>query len=92
MNADAGRDPFDDLVLGELAEMAARPPLTVELPPVLAFGLISQLQLAFRHPDNTGPGRRQAEAFVESLRGRLCAPGSAVDVVIMMGADPRFDR
>lgn len=83
---------LQDQVREELKELTLRPPMAVEFPQELAFMVVSQLQLAFRHPSNTGPTRRVVEEFAQQLRGRICAPGSALDVVIQMGADERPDR
>ncbi len=82
---------LEDLVIEELNEMDTRPHLELEMPRLLAYMLISQCQLAFRHPANSGPSRREVEKLVEELRGQICEPGSAIDITISMGYEADHD-
>jgi len=42
-------------------------PVQFEISMALTVGLIGQLQLSFRHPDNNGPTRQTLERFVLDL-------------------------
>jgi hypothetical protein len=59
--------------------------------PARAFILLAQLQLALRHPDNTGPQRRRRPRDSEQP-GRdllpLCSRGAGTD---RAGLEPRYD-
>ncbi len=57
------------------AEMRALPDLTLELDGCAAFAVLSQLQLAFRHPDNHGSARRLAEGVAREIEAALAAAG-----------------
>lgn len=59
--------------------------------PALVFLLIGQLQLALRHPQNTGIGADAARMFIQGVRQQLAAPGSPLDQIIDLGFDPDFD-
>ena len=53
--------------------------------------LIGQLQLAFRHPGNTGPSRTMAEELVRDLIERLDPDHGELYDIFMQGFDPQFD-
>lgn len=55
-------------------------PMTLELPPVAAFCLIGQIQLACRHPDNLGPMREIVEELAREIQQAFA------------GQDPEFGR
>lgn len=56
-----------------------------------AFVLISQLQLALRHPDNQGRSAIIARKIVERLRSVLAQGRPAVEEIIRRGYDPQHD-
>ena len=66
---------------------------------LLSFGMtrmemwcvLSQLQLAFRHPANTGPVRQLAEKTARRLQA-IVAPSGALAEVAEMGWDPQYDE
>lgn len=74
-----------------LRELITRPPIPVEIDPPVAMILIGQLQLAIRHPQNTGTSAAYAREFIEALRSRICEPGSVLDALITAGFDPDYD-
>jgi hypothetical protein len=67
------------------------PPVKFEFNMVLTVGLIGQLQLAFRHPANTGPTREMTEQFVRELIERIDPTKGDVYQFLMMGFDERND-
>ena len=69
---------------------AQHPTVVLELPLVDAWMLIGELQLALRHPENTGPSRDVA-ARVKELLVRTIATTPSLARVAAMGDDPRFD-
>jgi hypothetical protein len=83
---------LEDLVMAELHEMSEKPPIQVEMSGILAYMLISQCQIAARHPNNVGPSRDQVRDFLESLESQICKPGSAVAVTIEMGWNGPFEE
>ena len=66
-------------------------PVNFELDMVLVVGLIGQLQLAFRHPGNTGPTREMLENFVRELIEKLDPARGEVYQFLMMGFDEEHD-
>jgi len=73
--------------LAQLMEGAG--PVQVELGPGYAFILIAQLQLALRHPGNTGIPAGIAREVINGLRMQLPV---AAQPLIDMGFDPQFDE
>lgn len=72
--------------------MAKKPPLAFNLDIVLVAGLIGQLQLAFRHPQNTGETRQMLQKFVLDLINRLDPDKGDLWTFLMMGFDEQFDE
>jgi len=62
--------------------------ITATLPQVLIY--ISQLQLALRHPMNTGPSADVTRAMITDLRKQI-GDLPAVQEVISRGFDPKYD-
>ncbi len=82
-------DPrFLDLVA---KEMAAAPVASLHLKPSSAISVIALMQLALRHPENTGPSRQIAYEMIGAIRAQIARPGSAMDALIQMGFDPKYD-
>ncbi|HEV2863061.1 MAG TPA: hypothetical protein VGX48_18745 [Pyrinomonadaceae bacterium] len=73
------------------AMCAMTEPVLFELDPVLAVGLVGQLQIAFRHPANTGETRERLEQFVRDLIERLDPAHGDLHALLMMGFDARYD-
>lgn len=64
---DIHSDDFQAAFLADMRRRAAAGPVTLEIDVGAAVGLIGQLQLALRHPANTGPTAKEAERFVRKL-------------------------
>lgn len=91
--SDGGRmEDFDQNVMQALRELSTQPPLTVEISPLLAFLVLSNLQLALRHPANTGKSNDEVRKFFIGLRAKVAPTGGVLDRVIQMGFDETFDR
>jgi hypothetical protein len=63
---------------------------TLDLPN--AVGLISQLQLAFRHPQNTGVTKQMTEQLVRQLIETVAPERDEIYQVLMMGFNPAYDE
>jgi hypothetical protein len=66
-------------------------PVKFELDAVLVVGMIGQLQLAFRHPHNTGPTRQTLETFVRDLIEQLDPAHGDLHTLLMMGFHEAYD-
>lgn len=88
-------NPSDDTLLSrfstEFNELSTETNLHLEISPLAAFTLLSQLQLAFRHPGNTGSARLLAEDIARQLQKALCLPGSALHEIAERGWHQEFD-
>lgn len=59
-----------------LYELQAREaPVLIELQPVEAWVLLSQLQLALRHPENTGPSAKVSRQLALKIQERIASEG-----------------
>lgn len=56
-----------------------------------ALCLISQIQLATRHPDNNGPVRGIAERFCRELQAIVCNLAPDLADIIEKGWNPEYD-
>jgi hypothetical protein len=56
-----------------------------------AFVLLSQLQLALRHPENNGASAEIARDIAQRLSDRLSAIDPAIAALIAQGWHPEFD-
>jgi len=79
-----------DLYEQELKQLENAEPITVEIPPLVAIALISQVQLASRHPQNSGWSLEQAKFAAKQLQSYF-NPDSAVAKVLEMGWNSTFD-
>lgn len=57
----------------------------------MALVVVGQLQLALRHPNNTGPSAANARAFVHKLIARL-AVTDTIGRCLQTGFDPKYDQ
>jgi len=71
-----------------LAERVDR--FTLSIRPVDAWVLLSQLQLALRHPQNTGPVSQMARQFARRLQSIVASHG-ALAIVAERGWNPDYD-
>jgi hypothetical protein len=53
-------------------------PVVLELSPVDAYTLLSQIQVALRHPENKGPTAEGARRIARQIEELLAPPGSAM--------------
>lgn len=88
---DAEKERIVEKVLPQMFEKSAAP-VKFELNLPYAVGLISQLQLAFRHPQNVGPTREHLEKLVRDLIERLDPERGDFYQFLMMGFDEAYDE
>lgn len=65
--------------------------ISIVIDGITALTVLSQLQLATRHPKNTGPGRKQAEVFARELQKRIEQIMPEHSALMQMGWDQNFD-
>jgi hypothetical protein len=59
-----------------LAELQVREaPVLIELQPIEAWVLLGQLQLALRHPENTGPSAKITRVLARHIQARVAGSG-----------------
>lgn len=89
---DEGRIVSDDLDMhaAALRDWACAPPINMEIGRSLGFILLGQLQLALRHPANTGPTAEAAEQFARHLQSVLGMPPQLA-AIAEQGWDPGYD-
>lgn len=75
----------------EIAALRNRPPVKLKIDALALFMILGNLQLALRHPNNTGPSAKFAKRFIDDARAQLAGPGSAIDTILRMGDDPAYD-
>lgn len=66
-------------------------PFRLETDAITAWSLMSQLQLALRHPKNTGPTADMARKTAQKIIDILAPPGTALRQVAEMGWDKKYD-
>lgn len=66
----------------QVAALSNDPAITIRLSSAITYCAITQLQLAYRHPENTPQGRQQAEQLARMLQSALCSPDSALGIVL----------
>jgi len=81
---------FNELEIAKEAIEALRewPVIQIDVHPTAAVALIAHLQLALRHPGNTGETTTIVREFISKLTSRL-----PVELwpIIQCGFDPRYD-
>jgi len=76
-----------------LLELADDPqPVKVEIPKILAWQVVSALQLACSHPNFKGAIRENVEAFARDLCAALCANNQDLRLLSAMGWERVFDE
>lgn len=86
-----GEDRLADAFVEEAGLLAELPVLELEVTPLQAWLLLSQLQLALRHPANAGVGADFARALAQVLI-EYCAPTPALQEMARRGWDPNYDE
>ena len=79
-----------DSFVADYTAMAQGPPLEFEITPNEAWCIAAQIQLACRHPANTGPSRQVAEQFARQIL-KVIATTPELKRVAEMGWNPQFD-
>lgn len=73
-----------------VADVAALPPVIIDVDPSTAVAIVAQLQLALRHPSNRGDTARRCREFLD----RLIAVLGRTEVLrlgLAAGDNPAFD-
>lgn len=84
-------DPLEAQFIQEFAALAKRAErISLEIRSLDAWILLSQLQLALRHPENNGPSADKARQIARRLQS-LVAPTGALKIVAERGWDTYFD-
>ncbi|HEV3256342.1 MAG TPA: hypothetical protein VG013_05625 [Gemmataceae bacterium] len=65
-------------IAAELERLDASGPVTVQMTAGQAWAVLSNLQLAFRQPGNTGPARKVAEQVARGIQGVVAPRGSGL--------------
>jgi hypothetical protein len=79
-------------IAAELERLDQTAPVTLQLTASQAWALLSCLQLAFRHPDSTGPARQIAEQIARDIQRVVAPEGSALAVLAERGWQPPAAR
>ena len=82
----SGRRPTDD----EWGQLGTLPPLTLSLSPLMALAILGHLQLALRHPRNTGPSTAMALDLARAIEAHVSAIPCFAEMC-RRGWDPSFD-
>ena len=75
----------------EFLQLDGRPPIMLLITQVEAWALLSQIQLASRHPKNLGSTREMAEQIARKLQAVVAREG-ALKIVAESGWDPAYDE
>lgn len=73
-------------------QLSELPPILIQINPDTGFFLLAQLQLALRHPGNTGNGAQTIRQFAIGLQERLTELCPEVGDVLEKGWHPEFDQ
>jgi len=76
---------------GEELEALKHVPFTLQTDAITAWSLMSQIQLALRHPKNIGPTADLARKTAQRIIDTLAPPGTALREVAEMGWDKTYD-
>ncbi|BAZ49588.1 hypothetical protein NIES4103_22000 [Nostoc sp. NIES-4103] len=77
-------------LVNELKQLSNEPTIKLKTSPSTIFHIICQLQLALRHPQNTGTPAQQTRQFAETLVNTIPFPDS-IKELISMGWNPEHD-
>jgi hypothetical protein len=82
---------IEDAAVAQL-EAAAEQIVRFEVDLITALAMVANLQLAARHPLNTGPSARRAREVVDTVKQALRAGGlESVLAMVELGDDPHYD-
>lgn len=66
-------------------------PVVLEIDGFTAMILISQIQLALRHPRNDGPSSEIARELAIHMQSKITGIDASVDLALQMGWNPDYD-
>lgn len=66
-------------------------PVAIELSGVVAMGLIANLQLALRHPENRGPTSALMRCLCDEVIEKFANGDATIETLMRRGYDPKFD-
>lgn len=66
-------------------------PITIEIDCAIGICVISQIQLAYRHPNNRGTAQRISEKFARELQSKISQAMPEVAVILEMGWNKEYD-
>ncbi len=69
-------DLLEQDFIQEFAALERQPPLRLEIDRVTAWVVLAQLQLALRHPENTGPSAEIARGFADQIQSLVASRGA----------------
>lgn len=85
-------DELEAQFVAEFKALAERKQnVCLEMKPLDAWIILSQLQLALRHPQNTGEAAQRARHIAHQLQA-IVAPDGALAIVALRGWDSRYDE
>ncbi len=84
-------DRLYDEFLRDFSGLESHPGMDIHLSGYQAWCLLSQIQLACRHPDNDGPTRQIAEGIAHVIEQSV-ATTPALQEVARRGWDPAYDE
>ena len=85
-------DDLEAAFVAEFEELAQRTHrLVLSVTPLEAWALLCQVQLACRHPENTGPTRAIAVRIARQFQSQI-APDGALAIVAERGWSKEFDQ
>ena len=88
------RDDMLDQFQAGIEQLTAKvPSLHLDLDWLTVIGIVSQLQLALRHPLNRGDRTaRAARELIDKITAQVEAHAPALAAIMRLGDDPKYDR
>lgn len=71
--------------------MAAAAPIRMKMPPIIAFYLVSTLQMALRHPEFPPNVRVEMDRMARHLQAKLGEGNPLVAEMLELGWNPGYD-
>lgn len=87
MNQDELLARFGD----DFKQLSNEPIIRLSISPLMAWQIISQLQLALRHPENTGVSSKTTRSFVDTIVSQIPMTDSLKEL-FEMGWNPEHDQ
>ncbi len=83
---------MNEMAKQELLKLDVQPAIDLHMNRLHLFYIISQLQLALRHPANIGGTADVVREWANEIRRKIAEPGTALDAIIQMGWNPDNDH